>query len=764
MLASCRSSSPIRRGIPPLETRSAFEALRDIRDSAFLQDVDPEAFQQSYLLRHSLSPSSWSPEEESYVNSIRNVSRKQEESLYTGHAPLLRLLNHISEQVSKNIKHTQLEALFFYSGDKTKVTNPFSSHYHAPDIIVVEGTSQVFHTIDYSTVHLKETTWCSAVAVGEAKVKKSGQYQLANYLRNHLQLHPELNATLGLTIKSNGYALFYHDANVIHRATFRWDKPAPLYSFIETLYARPFQDTSMQILDPESSHPAWATMIGSDIYLSEAPRAQVGPGQRRYTTTAVNLTNNEMIFIKDIWRDERRSFFEASLFQQAHEGKPMAGLMLVHSHGYVTDDSGEYLRTSHLRSASAEEETTTRYKMRMVTGDIGRRLEEIKSLRHFLCVMYDACAVQRNLYRKCRILHRDISDGNIMIAPSTNEYQERCAEGYADAKFLNQVLARDKDCKPKPECLVVDLGNGADLRVGRGQTALTERTGTPKFIARSVSFGDLLSLEDNDSAGVTMPSVDGPLGDYCPFMHTTEYQATNSSDSVSQSEPKFSHRLFHDAESTFWVIAWTLVRSTGEEYQLEKDPDTNFRRFYHTMCRHYPIPEDEDSRSMICKKDPKYWISLLHPDLQIIGPMLSKMFVYIRPEWAYRQDLDPEHAHEALMRLLLAEIIRIDMNNEDVPIAIGRRAVPPPPPNMPNLPLSMNSASMNPSISRSRTADSMDPRHNNIVGAQSDAQLAVGLGAVASPDPTEYTDRCDLKDQAKSLKWRRETCKLLEPN
>ncbi|ELU36645.1 hypothetical protein AG1IA_09330 [Rhizoctonia solani AG-1 IA] len=708
MLASCRSSSPIRRGIPPLETRSAFEALRDIRDSAFLQDVDPEAFQQSYLLRHSLSPSSWSPEEESYVNSIRNVSRKQEESLYTGHAPLLRLLNHISEQVSKNIKRTQLEALFFYSGDKTKVTNPFSSHYHAPDIIVVKGTSQVFHTIDYSTVHLKETTWCSAVAVGEAKVKKSGQYQLANYLRNHLQLHPELNATLGLTIKSNGYALFYHDANVIHRATFRWDKPAPLYSFIETLYARPFQDTSMQILDPESSHPAWATMIGSDIYLSEAPRAQVGPGQRRYTTTAVNLTNNEMIFIKDIWRDERRSFFEASLFQQAHEGKPMAGLMLVHSHGYVTDDSGEYLRTSHLRSASAEEETTTRYKMRMVTGDIGRRLEEIKSLRHFLCVMYDACAV-----------------GAMPLE-----------------KAISTIY---RDCKPKPECLVVDLGNGADLRVGRGQTALTERT-------------------DNDSAGVTMPSVDGPLGDYCPFMHTTEYQATNSSDSVSQSEPKFSHRLFHDAESTFWVIAWTLVRSTGEEYQLEKDPDTNFRRFYHTMCRHYPIPEDEDSRSMICKKDPKYWISLLHPDLQIIGPMLSKMFVYIRPEWAYRQDLDPEHAHEALMRLLLAEIIRIDMNNEDVPIAIGRRAVPPPPPNMPNLPLCMNSASMNPSISRSRTADSMDPRHNNIVGAQSDAQLAVGLGAVASPDPTEYTDRCDLKDQAKSLKWRRETCKLLEPN
>lgn len=82
--------------------------------------------------------------------------------------------------------------------------------------------------------------------------------------------------------------------------------------------------------------------------------------------------------------------------------------------------------------------------MRMVTTEIGRALDEVRSLRQFLCVMYDACVVQRNLYRKCRVLHRDISYGNIMLAPNTDEYRKRCASGFAEVKFVNQVLAKEK--------------------------------------------------------------------------------------------------------------------------------------------------------------------------------------------------------------------------------------------------------------------------------------------------------------------------------
>ncbi|EUC53862.1 kinase domain protein, partial [Rhizoctonia solani AG-3 Rhs1AP] len=145
-----------------------------------------------------------------------------------------------------------------------------------------------------------------------------------------------------------------------------------------------------------------------------------------------------------------------------------------------------------------------------------------------------------------------------------------------------------------------------------------------------------------------MPPIE-ELGVYTGFVHSTEYQINNL-DPDTESDKRFAHRLFHDAESTFWVIAWTLA--------------------------------SYDSRSKLCERSEEYWESVLHPDLKALSGMLTKMFSYIRPEWAYRPELHPEHVHEALMRLLLTEIVRIEDSGEDVLLAIGGRARPPPPPEM----------------------------------------------------------------------------------
>ncbi|KAH7345567.1 hypothetical protein B0J17DRAFT_624701 [Rhizoctonia solani] len=123
---------------------------------------------------------------------------------------------------------------------------------------------------------------------------------------------------------------------------FDWTQSGPLYAFVEKLYSRPFQDTPMHMIDPQSPEPAWATKIGNDVCISEAaaPRVLAGPGQRRYTTTAINVeesASSPRVFIKDIWRDGWLLFSEASLFEQAHEGEPRPRLMLVHSYGYVPD-------------------------------------------------------------------------------------------------------------------------------------------------------------------------------------------------------------------------------------------------------------------------------------------------------------------------------------------------------------------------------------------------------------------------------------------
>ncbi|KEP53910.1 putative other/FunK1 kinase [Rhizoctonia solani 123E] len=312
-------------------------------------------------------------------------------------------------------------------------------------------------------------------------------------------------------------------------------------------------------------------------------------------------------------------------------------------------------------------------RMQVVTKEIGQPLEGVHSLRKFLCVMYDACAVQRNLYRKCKILHRDISDKNIMFAPNTEAYRERNRSGYGQVKFVNQVLARGGNADPVPACLMIDLGNGADLETKRGKGALTERTGTPKFIARSVSSGKLLNEDIFSSARVKMPLMEGVLTDYHRSMDATEYQV-DSPGSNTQSE--FAHRLFHDAESTFWVIAWTLARSIQAGSEQEKEPHIIFSQFFHTMSSHYPIPGGDDSRHTFTYGEKEDWESVLHPDLAVLAPMLASMFRYIRPEWAYRPELNAEHVHEALMRLLLIEIINIK-NGSDIDIHLGGRNPPP---------------------------------------------------------------------------------------
>ncbi|KAG8689046.1 hypothetical protein FRC11_004246, partial [Ceratobasidium sp. 423] len=776
MSTPLRPSTPIKKGFPPVETRRAVDAYKDLRDQNLLQDVNGTTFLETYLSNP--TNTQWPTDEEGLVSRIKKVGSKQEESLYTGDAPLLCLLNSISKRIFDSSGSIGGAALVFRSGHECNIQNPFNRQLRSPDVVSSWEPTQEFPTIDHSTDRPPHTTWCTPVAVGEVKVKKQGQYQLASYLQHHLQFHPELNAVLGFTARPSGYALYYHDAAVIHQAKFSWKQATPLYAFVQKLYTRPFQDTSMQVVDPE--RPAWATQIGNDVYLSETPRALAGPGQRRYTTAAVNRTSNEEVFIKDIWRDERRKFFEASLLAQAHKERPLSGLMWPHSHGYVLDETGERISTTHLNPGSIGTQADRRYKMRMMTRDIGRPLKEVRSLRRFLCVMYDACAVQRNLYRKCQILHRDISDENIMLAPETDEYLARCEKGYADVKFINQVLAeaRKEDGKPdpKPACLVIDLGNGADLKIPRGGDILTERTGTLKFIARSVPSQVVLAKEDYGSSGVNMP----PLGDYGQYMHTRPYQDTDNLRSTIHSDVEFSHQLFHDAESTFWVILWTLAQSVAAANKKEPGPDLIFRRFYHTMQNYFLVPGDEDPRTN-CKKAPGYWKSILHPDLECMVPMLTEMFMYIQPEWARLPQLDPEHAHEALMRLLLAEIVRIDENNEDIPLFVGARPIPRPPPGVQT---NMVSLSLNPTISVPRQ-NSLGPPRNKPAKTRRDGtespekpadsqpqtpgnsqplqQRESGSNVTAEGALEESVARVQLKARGELLRWQRRTCELQPP-
>ncbi|CAE6401945.1 unnamed protein product [Rhizoctonia solani] len=679
------SSSPIKAGGPPCESRTASEAQKDARGLNLVTEVSWEDFVQGYLSSGSCELfSQWEEDQMRLVEQIKEVPSGQEKTLYQsqGDAPLLSLLNSVSKRVSQSRGGSKTQTLVFHSYDAHPIENVYPGPDQKPDLIVswsdshvLEGSS-VSNSTSNSSTPSKRPTWLDVVAVGEVKLRNTRHYQLANYVRHLLRHHPELNAVLGFAVQPKGYQLVYHDARVIHRSTRVEWSPGPIHALVDRLYDSPFRDGSMAVLVSETGSPSWATKIGEDVMISQYTHSSLGPGQRRFTNLAVDLKSgiSMSLFIKDIWRDERRRFYEALLYEMAHRAQNLAGLMTISHHGYVQDEVGRPIRTTSLGSESG-----TRYKMRIATKDIGRPLDNIQTLREFLCVMYDACVVQRNLYRKCRILHRDISDGNIMLAPNTPGYSEISAAGYADVKFVNQILAHNVDAKPNPTCLLVDLGNGADLKIPSGQGALAERTGTPKFIARSVSSGRVLDFGTHRTDFARMPKLRGRSRELYESAYGTSYEepySTIDDGPWPTNEPlvDFKHQLFHDAESTFWVIAWTLVRSARKGYQPEKDWNSDFKTFISTMKNHYPSPDTQDNR--LFPESEAVWRSYLHGDLADLAPMLCQMYAYIRPEWAFRPKLHAEHVHEAIMRLLLIEIVRIDDDNANIPLAVGIRSLP----------------------------------------------------------------------------------------
>lgn len=273
-----------------------------------------------------------------------------------------------------------------------------------------------------------------------------------------------------------------------------------------------------------------------------------------------------------------------------------------------------------------------------------------------------------------------------MLPPDHDEaFYACCATGYAEVKYINQMLSWEKSTSPIPACLVVDLGNGADLEeAGINPKLLAQRMGTPKFIARSVSLGKPLPWDSNATGLRSMPVLEGrALELYESIYGEKHYRSVTQSVQKMQEEadntsPKFTHRLFHDAESVFWVIAWSLACSAGPGYMHQNDIHSpSFVRFISTMKSHQ-AGDDPDSRDSVTPRIlQSEWEEILHPDLREMASMLTKMSWYVFPEWSFRTELvDDEHVHEALMRLLLTEIVRISNGANNIELQIGIRWLP----------------------------------------------------------------------------------------
>jgi len=133
------------------------------------------------------------------------------------------------------------------------------------------------------------------------------------------------------------------------------------------------------------------------------------------------------------------------------------------------------------------------------------------------------------------------------------------------------------------------------------------------------------------------------------------------------------HSAVHDAESVFWIIMWFLIRASPTPRS-----DTVTRVYIQAangFLQHKIGTEMLSARSILITYDTEEWEGILHPRCHSLIDMLINMASYLGKRWLQYPDVSPYHAHEAMKRLLLKEIVRMTDESDPIPIN-GPRPLP----------------------------------------------------------------------------------------
>ncbi|KAG8770883.1 hypothetical protein FRC12_003989 [Ceratobasidium sp. 428] len=164
------------------------EAEKQSKDLAQVSTVTRKDFLKNYLNAASLDlPTEWTVDLINLWSSISELAgSRDKETLYSGSAPLLSLLNSMSKRVFDSLRKDNLLARVFRSSHLHVVKNVKPRHAQKPDIIAAwENAVELQKLIarrDYNSVG---TDWQNLSSVGEVKKNSdpNAKHQLAGYLR-----------------------------------------------------------------------------------------------------------------------------------------------------------------------------------------------------------------------------------------------------------------------------------------------------------------------------------------------------------------------------------------------------------------------------------------------------------------------------------------------------------------------------------------------------------------------------------------------------
>ncbi|KAK0460051.1 uncharacterized protein EV420DRAFT_1534795 [Desarmillaria tabescens] len=157
---------------------------------------------------------------------------------------------------------------------------------------------------------------------------------------------------------------------------------------------------------------------GCDVIVGP-PIAEAATVVGRCTTgfPAYNLVTHQVEFLKDGWRDESMHGKESEFLRTLNDNHVRYVPTLT-----CGGDVPRHVTTNHVYAEAlwncGNTSICIRRRQRNLTKEIGKNLTTFQSGKHLLQVTLDAFVAHREAFEKCRLLHRDVSGGNILILPN----------------------------------------------------------------------------------------------------------------------------------------------------------------------------------------------------------------------------------------------------------------------------------------------------------------------------------------------------------
>ncbi|KAH9835418.1 uncharacterized protein C8Q71DRAFT_119192 [Rhodofomes roseus] len=169
-------------------------------------------------------------------------------------------------------------------------------------------------------------------------------------------------------------------------------------------------------------------IVGRRHFATDSP---TGRGTRGYI--AYDVSRKRLVFLKDYWRAHIKSSTPEGEVLRLMRSNGVRNVPTPIAAGVVQDDAGVVQETRTQAELPPDQRTKcpspTQEHYRLVVKEIGQRLDEHESPKELVEVMFDALSAHKQAWELTKLLHRDISAGNILIYRFTDINGRLCVIG-----------------------------------------------------------------------------------------------------------------------------------------------------------------------------------------------------------------------------------------------------------------------------------------------------------------------------------------------